>query len=909
MLVRTSRRAFAPALASACLVIGLSPLLASAQTTRVSVATGGVQAGAASGQPAISGDGRFVVFTSDATNLTSDGKAGTFLHDRQSAQTSWLSEGKRRPGISQDGRYVLYAVPQTAPEPEAWVVLDRTTTTTRTVPPIGGGSGVANHVVAPVLSADGRHVAYYSDRVVPSGTVFGRVYRGIFVHDLGTGTTCSAHVATDGTAGNVFYQVESTLPPPLGTSADGRYVTFVSASSNLVTGDTNGVGDIFVHDCTSATTVRASVSSGGAEANGVSGVPSMSADGRYVVFGSAATNLTLEGLRGFFVFDRASSQLVRLPIAAGAAGFADEDRTAMSEDGRYIAVAMDETASLFHVFHYDRSLGVLVQADVSSAGVPGGATSRQSIDLSRDGRLVTFASAAVNLVATDTNAVDDVFVRDVLDPDGDGMTTEWETFFGFNPADAADGATDADGDGRTNAQEFADGTHPRGLTSATRFFAEGAASAFFATRLAVANPSSVNTARVVLRYLRSDGTFRTSLVAVPPLQARKILVNGVASMDGREFSTVIESDQPIVADRLMWWTASEAYGSSAERGIPAAANTWYLAEGSTTSGFSLFYLFQNPGDTTAQVEVQYLLPSGAPIVRTYAVPARSRFNVWVNTVPELANTDVSAVVRVLSGPNIIVERAMYLSSPTQQFAAGHESAGVTAPSLDWAFAEGATGQFFDLFLLIANPNPQAATVEVTYLLPDGSTLVKTYPVAANSRFNVWVDEESFAGVKALANAAVSMFVHSTTNVPIVAERAMWWPGSSDTWIEAHNSAGATATAPKWAVADGEVGLAPANTDTYLLVANRSAFAAQVRATLLFTDGSVPIVKTFTVLPTSRFNIDVRREFPSAIGKSFGAIIESIDSTPAALVVERALYSDAGGVHWAAGANALATPIP
>ena len=73
--------------------------------------------------------------------------------------------------------------------------------------------------------------------------------------------------------------------------------------------------------------------------------------------------------------------------------------------------------------------------------------------------------------------------------------------------------------------------------------------------------------------------------------------------------------------------------------------------------------------------------------------------------------------------------------------------------------------------------------------------------------------------------------------------------------------------------------------------------------------SVPIVKTFTVLPTSRFNIDVRREFPSAIGKSFGAIIESIDSTPAALVVERALYSDAGGVHWAAGANALATPIP
>ena len=84
---------------------------------------------------------------------------------------------------------------------------------------------------------------------------------------------------------------------------------------------------------------------------------------------------------------------------------------------------------------------------------------------------------------------------------------------------------------------------------------------------------------------------------------------------------------------------------------------------------------------------------------------------------------------------------------------------MTAPALDWFLAEGATGTFFDLFVLIANPNPTAATVEVEYLLVGGGTLTKTYTVPATSRSTIWVDDEQLpagSGQRPLANAALSM---------------------------------------------------------------------------------------------------------------------------------------------------------
>jgi hypothetical protein len=153
-----------------------------------------------------------------------------------------------------------------------------------------------------------------------------------------------------------------------------------------------------------------------------------------------------------------------------------------------------------------------------------------------------------------------------------------------------------------------------------------------------------------------------------------------------------------------------------------------------------------------------------------------------------------------------------------------------------------------------------------------------------------------------------MVVESTNDVPLVVERSMWWPGDSRTWTESHNSPGATTTGIAWAVADGAVSGPPDNTATYYLIANTGDSVAQVKVTLLFEDGSAVLSRTYPVAARSRFGVSVRAEFPAASGKRFGALIESIGITPAPIVVERAMYADAGAEPWAAGTNVLATRL-
>ena len=248
----------------------------------------------------------------------------------------------------------------------------------------------------------------------------------------------------------------------------------------------------------------------------------------------------------------------------------------------------------------------------------------------------------------------------------------------------------------------------------------------------------------------------------------------------------------------MSWDASKGYGKHAETALVAPATTWYLAEGATLNGFDLFYLVQNPDPSRpAELRVRYLLSGGAPLEKTYVVPAGSRYTIWVNQEEfpaqsgnrALAAAEVSAVLTVTNAVPVIVERAMYLSNQGRQFNAGHESAGVTQPASNWFLAEGATGDYFDLFVLIANPDDRAAAVRGTYLLPDGTTVSKDYQVNGNSRFTIWVDQEDAK----LASTAVSTTITSTNGVPLIVERAMWWPGNSSTWHEAHNSSGSTRT--------------------------------------------------------------------------------------------------------------------
>jgi hypothetical protein len=402
------------------------------------------------------------------------------------------------------------------------------------------------------------------------------------------------------------------------------------------------------------------------------------------------------------------------------------------------------------------------------------------------------------------------------DSDGDGLTNEWETLYGLNPNSAAgvDGASgDPDADGLTNVAEQAAGSHPRGTLK--RYLAEGVSNGFFSTRFAIANPQA-STARVLLTFTDTTGKVTRHYIAVPARTRATVETSNIDALAGASFATTMEADAVVVLDRLMSWSGKTGYAAHMETAVEQPATTWYLAEGATHGMFDLFYLIQNPSSTAAAIRVRYLKPTGAPIIKTYAVAARSRFTIWVDQEDQnLGATDVSAEITSTNGVPIIVERSMYLNASGKAFKGGHNSAGVTAPALNWFLAEGSTGSFFSMYVLVANPNATASTLTATYIRASGAPIVKTYTVAANSRRTIDVAGQD----PGLADTPVSVKVTATNGVPVIVERTMWWVGARRTWTEGHNAFGTTRTAPRWLLAEGESGGERAG-NTFVLVANK-----------------------------------------------------------------------------------------
>jgi uncharacterized repeat protein (TIGR01451 family) len=252
----------------------------------------------------------------------------------------------------------------------------------------------------------------------------------------GTGLVLAAHavivpISVDPTSaiGNDASQYTDMTP-------DGRFVAFVSTASNLVPGDTNGVGDVFVRDRLSGVTERVSVGIKGAEGNGDSNFlgiatnPSISNDGRYVAFKSEASNLVRgdrNGVTDVFVRDRLLGITERVSVdSAGREAPGGGDDPAISPDGRFVAfVTLDFDANFSSdVYLRDRVAGTTQRISVAHDG---GETQNNSDSPdvavgAGGGAIVAFASSADNLVANDGNGASDVFVRDLT---GATPTTEW----------------------------------------------------------------------------------------------------------------------------------------------------------------------------------------------------------------------------------------------------------------------------------------------------------------------------------------------------------------------------------------------------------------------------------------------------------------------------------------------------
>jgi len=314
---------------------------------------------------------------------------------------------------SADGRYVAFtsAAPNLAPDDTntTWDVLvhDRRTGTTSRVSQSTSGVPGDNSSYGQSLSPDGRYVAFTSDatNLVPGDT--NGAYDG-FVHDRSTGST-SRVTLTDGDT-----QADARSYAPV-ISAEARYVAFVSDATNLVPGDTNGVADIFVRDRRAGTTVRVS----GANADAPSDAPTISANGRYVAFTSEAALVPADtnGIADVFVRDLRTGSLRRVNVSTtGAQANALTGSPTMSADGRFVAFTSEaalvpgDTNGVADVFLRDLSAGTTVRASVAADGGQGNDGSYGGV-VTRDGRYVAFASAATNLVPGDTNGVTDAFLR------------------------------------------------------------------------------------------------------------------------------------------------------------------------------------------------------------------------------------------------------------------------------------------------------------------------------------------------------------------------------------------------------------------------------------------------------------------------------------------------------------------
>ena len=357
-------------------------------TERVSVDSGGMQGNDNSGTHgfSISGDGRRVAFASLASTLVpgdTNGAMDVFVHDRISGTTERVSVdsgglqangSSLYPAISADGRYVAFEsdasnlVAGDANMARDIFVHDRVSGATERVSIATGGAEAFDWSARAALSADGRYVAFAS---LASNLVAGDTFDSwdVFVRDRVAGTTEFVSVNSGGTKGNADSGDPYFNFRCVSISSDGRFVAFSSWAANLVTGDTDATIDAFVRDRTAGTTERVSVSTGGGEADGPSTSPAISGDGRYVAFEGPATNLVAGDTNGqgdVFLRDRLAGTTERMSVSSSG-GEANQGAggSSISSDGRFVAfesnasnlVPGDTNGTVIDDFVRDRSGG------------------------------------------------------------------------------------------------------------------------------------------------------------------------------------------------------------------------------------------------------------------------------------------------------------------------------------------------------------------------------------------------------------------------------------------------------------------------------------------------------------------------------------------------------------------------
>lgn len=439
-LANQHRRSKRPALRYAALVLGIMLLgsipawaMGVTELNIVSIATDGTEGNNHAYNPAFSDDGRYVAFDSRSTSLVSPDSsvADIFLRDTVSGTLTLISSStadvagnntSTNPAMSSNGRWVAFQSSATnlvsGDTNAGYDIFLKDTQNgdlTRISTTTGGDEGNAAST-NPVVSSDGRWVAFQSNA---SDLVSGDTNSGadVFLKDTQLGTLTRISTTTAETEGD-----GTSFAPAM--SPNGRYVSFDSTSTNLASGDSNAVDDIFLKDIQTGTLSRVTSTFTGGFGNKDANDSRLSSDGRYVSFESAASNFVSGDANGnwdVFVKDMQTGILTRESTSAsGIEGNAGSYDGALSLDGRYLAFASDSTnfvskgalwAWITDIYIKDLTTGSIIRVSEGPYGEAGSGDSVNPV-WSPDGTLLAFESRAGNLTYSDDNGRSDIFFTD-----------------------------------------------------------------------------------------------------------------------------------------------------------------------------------------------------------------------------------------------------------------------------------------------------------------------------------------------------------------------------------------------------------------------------------------------------------------------------------------------------------------
>ncbi len=409
------------------------------------------------------------------------------------------------------------------------------------------------------------------------------------------------------------------------------------------------------------------------------------------------------------------------------------------------------------------------------------------------------------------------------------------------------------------------------------YFAEGYTGVGFQEYLTLGN-SQATDASVQLVYLFADGNFQAEEMTVPAGSRATIDVNTAAGWD-KNVSVRIASDQPLVAERPMYFSYNGLTGGHNVMGAPSPSTTWYFAEGYTGAGFDEWICVLNPGGEQANLTMRFQTQEKGEIVKEgLSVPAYSRATFKVN---DLLGGSYQSSLAITSTQPVVAERPMYFDyagTGAWHWSGGHCVMGTPSLTNQYLFAEGTTRSGFEEWITLQNPGDAPLEVHATYQLGagQGDNIERDYTVGGGSRYTVYVPAE--------VGTEKDVSVKLTSPSPFLAERPMYflYTGYGACYSGGHCVIGAAEPASSWLLAEGYTG---SGFQEWLCLQNPGDTEAVVQVTYLTQEaGSLP-VREWKVPPQSRITIRVNGD--AGPDYQLSCSLQVISGPP--IVVERPMY--------------------